>query len=172
MPDEDAVGHDPDDRGSCPIALTVNGRPRSLLVDGGSRLLGVLRDELGLTGAKTGCAVGVCGACTVLVDGAPTSSCITFAAQVDGAEVLTVEGLEAFPVLRRLQEDFVSEGGFQCGYCTSGQLVTAAALILSGELDAMSDEDVREKMLGNLCRCGAYYGIMRAIGRARGAAVE
>jgi aerobic-type carbon monoxide dehydrogenase small subunit (CoxS/CutS family) len=166
--------HIPDDGADarCPVTLTVNGKPRSLLVNGDSRLLGVLRDELGLTGAKAGCEVGVCGACTVLVDGAPTSSCLAFAAQADGSEVLTVEGLEAFPALRRLQDDFISEGGFQCGFCTSGQLVTAASLILSGELAELSDEDIQEKMLGNLCRCSAYYGIMRAVVKAREAVAE
>ncbi|HEY3480636.1 MAG TPA: (2Fe-2S)-binding protein [Amycolatopsis sp.] len=166
MPEEPAP-HQESPAAGCPVAVTVNGKPRSLLVDGAARLLGVLRDELGLTGAKAGCAVGVCGACTVLVDGAPTSSCLTFAAQVDGAEVLTVEGLAAHPELRALQEDFLAEGGFQCGYCTSGQLVTAASLILSGELAELSDEDIRHRMLGNLCRCGAYYGIQRAIAKAR-----
>lgn len=166
MPEEPAL-HRETLAGGCPVAVIVNGKPRSLLIDGAARLLGVLRDELGLTGAKAGCAVGVCGACTVLVDGAPTSSCLTFAAQVDGAEVLTVEGLAAHPELRALQEGFVAEGGFQCGYCTSGQLVTAASLILSGELVALSDEDIQERMLGNLCRCGAYCGILRAIAKAR-----
>jgi xanthine dehydrogenase YagT iron-sulfur-binding subunit len=166
--------HAPDDSAEarCPVTLTVNGKPRSLLVDGDSRLLTVLRDELGLTGAKAGCEVGVCGACTVLVDGAPTSSCLTFAAQADGSEVLTVEGLEAFPALRGLQDGFLAEGGFQCGFCTSGQLVTIASLVLSGELAELSEEDIRERMLGNLCRCGAYYGIMRAIGRAKEAVKE
>ncbi|RSD11723.1 (2Fe-2S)-binding protein [Amycolatopsis eburnea] len=166
MPEEAALHQEPPVAGY-PVSVTVNGKPRSLLVDGAARLLGVLRDELGLTGAKAGCAVGVCGACTVLVDGAPTSSCLTFAAQVDGAEVVTVEGLAAHPGLRALQEDFLAEGGFQCGYCTSGQLVTAASLVLSGELFGLSDADIRERMLGNLCRCGAYYGIVRAIEKAR-----
>jgi xanthine dehydrogenase YagT iron-sulfur-binding subunit len=165
MSDKRAHGEDAGTRHR--VTLTVNGEPQSLLVDGDSRLLGVLRDELGLTGAKPGCEVGVCGACTVLVDGAPTSSCLAFAAQADGAEVITVEGLEAFPVLSALQDDFIVEGGFQCGYCTSGQLVTAASMILSGEIAELSDADLRTRMLGNLCRCGAYYGIFRALAKAR-----
>lgn len=149
------------------LTLTVNGVQRSLLVAPDRRLLGVLRDDLGLTGTKAGCEVGVCGACTVLVNGLPTSSCLLFAAQADDADVLTVEGLEATPALRRLQEAFVEEGGFQCGFCTSGQLMTAASLILSGELDSMSEAEIQESMLGNLCRCGAYYGIQRAIEKTR-----
>jgi carbon-monoxide dehydrogenase small subunit len=157
--------------GDTPYAVTmrVNGVPRSLLVSPDRRLLSVLRDDLGLTGAKAGCEVGVCGACTVLVDGLPTSSCLLFAAQADDADVLTVEGLEKTPGLRRLQEAFIEEGGFQCGFCTSGQLVTAASLVLSGELDSMSEAEIQESMLGNLCRCGAYYGIQRAIEKARAA---
>lgn len=154
----------------CAVSMRVNGVPRSLLVSPDRRLLSVLRDDLGLTGAKAGCEVGVCGACTVLVDGLPTSSCLLFAAQADDAEVLTVEGLGGTPALRRLQEAFIEEGGFQCGFCTSGQLVTAASLVLSGELDSMSEAEIRESMLGNLCRCGAYYGIQRAIEKAKGAA--
>jgi aerobic-type carbon monoxide dehydrogenase small subunit (CoxS/CutS family) len=155
-----------------PLTCTVNGTVRSLLVEGDRRLLSVLRDELGLTGAKAGCEVGVCGACTVLVDGKPTSSCLTFAAQADGAEVLTVEGIGIRPDLRRLQLEFIAEGGFQCGFCTSGQLMTAASLVMSGELRSLSDHGIRERMLGNLCRCGAYYGIIRAIGKAREAMEE
>lgn len=149
------------------LTLTVNGVQRSLLVTPDRRLLGVLRDDLGLTGAKAGCEVGVCGACTVLVDGRPTSSCLLFAMQADDTDVLTVEGLEDNPDLRRLQEAFIDEGGFQCGFCTSGQLVTAASLVLSGELSSMTETEIQESMLGNLCRCGAYYGIQRAIGKAR-----
>jgi aerobic-type carbon monoxide dehydrogenase small subunit (CoxS/CutS family) len=154
-------------KSACAVTMTVNGVPRSLLVSPERRLLGVLRDDLGLTGAKAGCEVGVCGACTVLVDGRPTSSCLLFAAQADDADVLTVEGLEGTAELRRLQEAFIEEGGFQCGFCTGGQLVTAASFVLSGELDSMSEAEVQESMLGNLCRCGAYYGIQRAIGKVR-----
>lgn len=156
-----------DEDANHPLHVTVNGEPRSLLIAADRRLLGVLRDDLGLTGAKAGCEVGVCGACTVLVDGRPTSSCLTFAAQADGAEILTVEGLSGDPRLEALQHDFVDEGGFQCGFCTSGQLMTATSLILSGELENSSPEEVQEHMLGNLCRCGSYYGIARALEKAR-----
>jgi xanthine dehydrogenase YagT iron-sulfur-binding subunit len=147
----------------CSVTMTVNGATRSCLIAPARRLLGVLRDELGLTGTKAGCEVGVCGACTVLVDGLPTSSCIVFAAQADGAEVDTVEGLGRTAATHRLQEAFVEGGGFQCGFCTSGQLMTAASLLASGELASMDEAEIKEVMLGNLCRCGTYYGIFRAI---------
>jgi xanthine dehydrogenase YagT iron-sulfur-binding subunit len=150
-----------------PVTVTVNAASRTVLLAPERMLLGMLRDELGLTGAKAGCEVGVCGACTVLVDGRPTSSCHTYVAQVDGSDVLTVEGISAVPELKRLQEAFVEQGGFQCGFCTSGQLMTAAALVLSGQLKAMTDGEIRTHMLGNLCRCGAYYGIFRAIDEVR-----
>lgn len=149
------------------MRLRVNGRDHRVDVPPGESLLTVLRTELDLTGAKYGCGEGLCGACTVLVDGRPTSSCLTFAAQADGAEILTVEGLSGDPRLEALQHDFVDEGGFQCGFCTSGQLMTATSLILSGELENSSPEEVQEHMLGNLCRCGSYYGIARALEKAR-----
>jgi aerobic-type carbon monoxide dehydrogenase small subunit (CoxS/CutS family) len=151
----------------CSVTMTVNGAARSCLVAPHRRLLSVLRDELGLTGAKAGCEVGVCGACTVLVNGLPTSSCLAFAAQADGAEVDTVEGLGRSAATRRLQEAFVEEGGFQCGFCTSGQLMTAASLLASEELASMTEADVKKAMLGNLCRCGTYYGIVRAFEEAK-----
>jgi aerobic carbon-monoxide dehydrogenase small subunit len=149
------------------VRLNVNGVPKAVLVSAERRLLSVLRDELGLTGTKAGCEVGVCGACTVLVDGRPTSSCLLLAVQAHDSDVLTVEGLAANDRLRPLQEAFIEEGGFQCGYCTSGQLIMAAWLVLSDELPGMSDDEIREAMLGNLCRCTGYYGIMRAIDRVR-----
>lgn len=155
-----------------PVTITVNGVRRTLLVSPERRLLSVLREDLGLTGAKAGCEVGVCGACTVLVDDRPTSSCLTFVAQVDESDVLTVEALEQFPQLRRLQRDFITEGGFQCGFCTSGQLMTAAALIRSGAFKSMTDDEIKEYMLGNLCRCGTYYGIFRALEKAKEAGLE
>ena len=157
----------PEPAGSVPVTFTVNGTPRTVVVEPDTMLLGVLRDQLGLTGAKPACEVGVCGACTVLVDDAPTSSCHTFAALADGTEVRTVEGLAADPDLRPLQDAVVEDGAFQCGFCTSGQLMAAASLVLSGQLGTASDEDIRTYMLGNLCRCGAYYGIARALGRFR-----
>jgi aerobic-type carbon monoxide dehydrogenase small subunit (CoxS/CutS family) len=151
------------------IRLKVNGVSKSVLVSPDRRLLSVLRDELGLTGTKTGCEVGVCGACTVLVNGQPTSSCILLAVQAEDADVLTVEGLDRDERFRLLQQAFIDEGGFQCGYCTSGQLMTIASMVLSGSLPSMSDDDIRETMLGNLCRCTGYYGILRAIEKLRSA---
>ena len=153
--------------GPVPVTVTVNDLPRTLLVEPDAMLLGGLRDQLGLTGAKPACEVGVCGACTVLVDGEPTSSCHTFAALVDGRDVRTVESLAADPELQSLQEAFVADGAFQCGFCTSGQLMSAASLVLSGRLVEATDEEIRSYMLGNLCRCGAYYGIARALDRFR-----
>ena len=146
-----------------PITLTVNGAERSLVVEGDRRLLSVLRDDLGLTGAKAACEVSVCGACTVMVDGMPTSSCVMLAVQADGREILTVEGLDRYPQVQRLQEAFIDEGGFQCGFCTSGQIVAAASLLLDEGAEAMTREEIQDYMLGNLCRCTGYYGILRAI---------
>lgn len=159
---------DTDTVGSLPISLTVNGRRHELQVPVDRRLAAVLRDDLGLTGTKLGCEVGVCGTCTVLVDGRPTSSCLTLAVQVDGADLLTVEGLAAHPELERLQAAFVAEGGFQCGFCTSGQLVTIAGLVLGGELARMDRDALVEHLHGNLCRCTGYYGILRAVEQVRG----
>jgi xanthine dehydrogenase YagT iron-sulfur-binding subunit len=153
--------------GPMSVTFTVNGVSRTVVVEPEVMLLGVLRDQLGLTGAKPACEVGVCGACTVLVDGDATSSCHTFAAMADGAEIRTVESLATDPELRPLQEAFVEDGAFQCGFCTSGQLMAAASLVLSGQLDTATDEEIRTYMLGNLCRCGAYYGIARALDRFR-----
>jgi carbon-monoxide dehydrogenase small subunit len=145
------------------ISVRVNGESHDLSVPADRRLVDLIRDDLGLTGTKIGCDVGVCGACTVLVDGRPTSSCITLAIQSDGADLRTVEILEETPQLRRLQEAFVSEGGTQCGYCTSGQLMAASVLISSGQAAGMTEDEIAHQMLGNLCRCTGYYGIRRAI---------
>jgi carbon-monoxide dehydrogenase small subunit len=123
-------------------------------------LLDLLREDLGKTGTKDGCSVGVCGLCTVQVDGAPMSGCLLLATQIDGTAVTTVEGL-ASAGLAPLQEAFIAEGGFQCGICTSGQLMAAAAL-LRDKPDATPAE-VNDWMMGNLCRCTGYYGIARAI---------
>ncbi|WP_327003172.1 (2Fe-2S)-binding protein [Dactylosporangium sp. NBC_01737] len=145
------------------VTMTVNGRPEQLQVDAGVTLLDALRDRLGLTGTKKGCDQGACGACTVHVDGRRVLACLTLAAQVDGREVLTVEGLGGgHPV----QEAFVRHDAFQCGYCTPGQVLSAVALLDEGR--AGSDEDVREYMSGNLCRCGAYPNIVAAIREVAG----
>ncbi len=145
-----------------PVRLMVNGVDVEAVVPAERRLAAFLRDDLGLTGTKLGCEVGVCGVCTVLVDERPTSACLTLALQVDGAEVLTVEGLEDTPEGRRLQEQFVTQGGFQCGYCTSGQLMNASAITRARQGDS-DRADLVEQLHGNLCRCTGYYGIMRAI---------
>jgi aerobic-type carbon monoxide dehydrogenase small subunit (CoxS/CutS family) len=145
------------------ISVHVNGAPVDAVVPADRRLATFLRDDLGLTGTKLGCEVGVCGVCTVLVDQCPTSSCLTLAIQVDGADIRTVEGLEDTPEGRRLQQEFIEQGGFQCGYCTSGQLMTATAVAKGRSLDEAEPHEVVEQLHGNLCRCTGYYGIVRAI---------
>lgn len=145
------------------VRLRVNGQGVTAVVPAERRLVALLREELGLTGTKLACEVGVCGACTVLVDGRPTSSCITLAVQVDGCDVLTVEGLADHPDLASLQDAFVAEGGLQCGFCTSGQLVAAAALLRNRQEESASPAERAEQLHGNLCRCTGYYGILRAI---------
>lgn len=145
------------------IRLTVNGAEVQAVVPAGRRLAAFLRDDLGLTGTKVGCEVGVCGVCTVLVNDRPTSSCLTLAVQVDGADVRTVEGLAGTPEGRRLQEQFVVHGGFQCGYCTSGQLMAATAIIADAGDEAPDRDALAEQLHGYLCRCTGYYGIIRAI---------
>ena len=143
------------------VTLGVNGSPRSLFVDSRVTLLDALRDELGLTGTKKGCDQGACGACTVLLDGRRVLSCLTLVAQCDGREVSTIEGLAADGRPHPLQEAFIRHDGFQCGYCTPGQIMSAVALLDEGR--AGSDEEVREFMSGNLCRCGAYPNIVAAV---------
>jgi carbon-monoxide dehydrogenase small subunit len=125
------------------------------------RLIDVLRIDLGLTGTKEGCSIGVCGACSVLVGGELLSACLMPAVFVDGRAVTTVEGLGSGDELSPLQDAFIREGGFQCGICTPGQLIAATALL--AERGRPSDEEIREWMMGNLCRCTGYHGIARAI---------
>ena len=147
------------------IAVRVNGAEHALEVDTRTSLLDLLREELGLTGAKKGCDHGQCGACTVLIDGRRANSCLALAVAHDGAEVTTVEGLADGELLHPVQAAFVEHDGFQCGYCTPGQICSAVGLL--GELDGPPDEDqIRELMSGNLCRCGAYQGIVAAIAEA------
>ena len=143
------------------VRLTVNGTPHDVDVPTYRTLLDCLRYDLGLTGSKEGCGVGVCGACTVLLDGRMISSCIALAVFADGREVTTVEGLADDERLHPVQQAFMDAGGFQCGICTPGQVVAAKAL-----LDAIpnpSDAEIREWMLGNLCRCTGYYKIVESI---------
>jgi xanthine dehydrogenase YagT iron-sulfur-binding subunit len=147
------------------IALRVNGAEHALEVDTRTSLLDLLREELGLTGAKKGCDHGQCGACTVLIDGRRANACLALAVAHDGAEVTTVEGLADGATLHPVQAAFVAHDGFQCGYCTPGQICSAVGLL--GELDGPPGEDeIRELMSGNLCRCGAYQGIVAAIAEA------
>ncbi|MET0341291.1 MAG: (2Fe-2S)-binding protein [Polyangiales bacterium] len=155
------------DGGACAeavgITLRVNGKSLRLQVDPATTLLDLLRERLDLTGTKKGCDHGQCGACTVLVDGQRINACLALAVTKDGAEVLTIEGLAEGDVLHPLQDAFIEEDAFQCGYCTSGQICSALGLIREGR--AKSPPDIRELMSGNLCRCGAYPNIVRAIER-------
>jgi len=144
-----------------PVALSVNGVETQLKVAPWTTLLDALRDHLDLTGTKKGCDHGQCGACTVLVDGRRINSCLTFAVMMDGAKVTTIEGLPADGVLHPLQQAFIDHDAFQCGYCTPGQICSAAGLIAEGK--AKSADEIRELMSGNICRCGAYPNIVAAI---------
>jgi len=149
------------------ICLRVNGAEQCLAVPPGRRLLDVLRDDLGLTGTKEGCSVGVCGACAVLLDGKMVSACLLLAVMADGAEVTTVEGLATDERLHPVQQAFIDAGGFQCGICTPGQVIAAKAL-LDVNPDP-SEEEIRDWMLGNLCRCTGYYKIVESVRQAAAA---
>jgi xanthine dehydrogenase YagT iron-sulfur-binding subunit len=146
-----------------PLALTVNGvRHQVTLEDARVTLLDLLRERLDLTGTKKGCDRGQCGACTVLLDGRRVNSCLALAVSHDGADVLTIEGLAHGNVLHPVQAAFIEQDGFQCGFCTPGQIMSALGVIR--EAQAGDDpERVREAMSGNLCRCGAYLGITEAV---------
>jgi carbon-monoxide dehydrogenase small subunit len=146
------------------VTLTVNGALVTRRVPAELRLIELLRDELALTGTKLGCGNGVCGACSVLVDGELMSSCLLLAVQLDGASVETVEGLSRGAVLTPLQSAFVDHGGLQCGACTPGQVVTSTALLRRAP--APSREEIRAWLGGNLCRCTGYAGIVRSVSAA------
>src|SRR5262249_50436647 len=148
------------------VALVINGVRTQLEVAPWTTLLDALRDHLDLTGTKKGCDHGQCGACTVLVDGRRINSCLTFAVMKDGAHVTTIEGLAANGALHALQQAFIDHDAFQCGYCTPGQICSAAGLIAEGK--ARSADEIRELMSGNICRCGAYPNIVAAIQQAMG----
>ena len=148
------------------ITLTVNGEARTLDVAPWTTLLDLLRDRLHLTGSKKGCDHGQCGACTVLIDGRRVVSCLTLAVMKDGAEVTTIEGLAKGDALHPLQQAFIDHDAFQCGYCTPGQLCSAAGLMAEGR--ARTPDEIRELMSGNICRCGAYPNIVAAIQQAIG----
>jgi carbon-monoxide dehydrogenase small subunit len=148
------------------IRLRVNGAPRDVETPPSRRLIDFLRDDLGLTGTKEGCGVGVCGACTVLLNGRMISSCLALAAFADGGEVTTVEGLADEPRLHPLQQAFIDGGGLQCGICTPGQVVAAKALL--DEIPNPTEDEIQAWMLGNLCRCTGYYKIVESVRAAAG----
>jgi xanthine dehydrogenase YagT iron-sulfur-binding subunit len=166
------------------VALRVNGEPRSLSVDTRTTLLDALREHMRLTGTKKGCDQGQCGACTVLLDGMRVVSCLTFAVMHEGSEVTTIEGLGQPGKLHPMQAAFLEHDGFQCGYCTPGQICSAVAMLsehkkgwpshatadVASRNIALSDAEIRERMSGNLCRCAAYPNIVAAIKDAGGVA--
>ena len=148
------------------IALKVNGADREVEAPGRRLLVDLLRYDLGLTGTKEGCSVGVCGACTVLVDGEMVASCITLAAAVDGSEITTIEGLAQDGRLHPVQQAFIDYGGFQCGICTPGQVMAAKALL--DDNPRPNETEIRDWMMGNLCRCTGYYKILESVVAAMG----
>ena len=154
------------------IALTVNGEERRLEVDTRTTLLDLLREHLGLTGSKKACDLGQCGSCTVLLDGRRTKACLALAVAHQGSEVTTIEGLADGDELHPLQAAFIERDAFQCGYCTPGQIVSAVGMLDEARRDGveLTDDEIRERMSGNLCRCGAYPNIVAAIKKAGGVA--
>ena len=148
------------------IVLVVNGERRQLSIAPRSTLLDVLRERLALTGTKKGCDMGQCGACTVLADGMRIDSCLALAAQYDGRSITTIEGLANNGQLHPVQQAFLEEDAFQCGYCTPGQILSCIGLLHEGSAD--DDAAIREAMSGNICRCGAYPNIVAAVRRVRG----
>jgi xanthine dehydrogenase YagT iron-sulfur-binding subunit len=147
------------------IALHINGEEHRLSVDVRTTLLDLLREHVGLTGAKKGCDHGQCGACTILLDGRRANACLALAVAHDGAELTTVEGLAGHDELHPLQAAFIERDAFQCGYCTPGQLCSAVGMLAEAEAEGarLDAHEIRERMSGNLCRCGAYPNIVAAI---------
>jgi len=143
------------------VSLTVNGEAREADVPSAAALVDLLRDHLGLTGTKVGCGHGECGACTVLLDGEPVNSCLVFAAQCEGREVTTIEGLARDGELDRIQSAFVETGAVQCGFCTPGMIMSAAALLAANPTPTR--EEIAEALAGNLCRCTGYVKIVDAV---------
>ena len=143
------------------IEITVNGRKRQFDVEPNKLLLNLLREELYLTGAKYGCGIGECGACTVLLDGASVNSCMILAVDVDGKQVETIEGVADGVNLDPIQEAFIEEGAIQCGFCTPGFIMTTKALL--SERPDPTEEEIREYLKGNLCRCTGYVNIVKAV---------
>ncbi len=175
---EAAAQHAAAAQGNVPLSISINKQIRQVTVDSRTSLLDLLREQLDLTGSKKGCDHGQCGACTVLLDGRRVNACLTLAVAAQGYEVTTIEGLGTPENLHPVQAAFLEHDGYQCGYCTPGQICSAAALITEqkkGELSQVSwetgktsnptltDEEIRERMSGNLCRCGAYPNIVAAV---------
>ena len=153
--------------GTVHAQIKINGKDHPLDLDPRASLLDTLRETLGLTGTKKGCDHGQCGSCTVLVDGRRVNSCLTLALSAAGSEVTTIEGLAHGDELHPVQAAFIKHDAFQCGYCTPGQICSAVGLIKEGH--AKTDDDIREQMSGNLCRCGAYVNILAAVKDAQAA---
>jgi xanthine dehydrogenase YagT iron-sulfur-binding subunit len=161
----DAAAEAPAAAGTVPLTLRVNGKSRVLHLDPRTTLLDCLRENLNLPGTKKGCDHGQCGACTVHVNGQRVNSCLSFAVMHSADEITTIEGIGQPEHLHPMQAAFVEHDGYQCGYCTSGQIMSAVALL--GEPVGPSDEDVKQAMYGNICRCGAYPNIVAAVQAAR-----
>jgi xanthine dehydrogenase YagT iron-sulfur-binding subunit len=151
--------------GFAAVTLTVNGKGHQLNLDSRVTVLDALRDHLHLTGSKKGCDQGQCGACTIHIDGVRVLSCLTLAVAAQGKKIETIEGIAAHGELHPMQQAFIDQDGFQCGYCTPGQIMSAIACVREGHAD--TDADIREYMSGNLCRCAAYPKIVAAIKQAR-----
>jgi len=147
------------------VHLRINGEAKDVDVDTRTSLLDMLRERVGLTGTKKGCDQGACGACTILLDGKRVNSCLTLAVMHDGAEIQTIEGVAENGRLHPLQQSFIDTDAFQCGYCTSGQIMSAVAVLK--ENHGPTDDDVRNAMYGNICRCGAYPNIVAAVQSVR-----
>lgn len=164
-PQADAYAQAEKIEGAIPLSLRVNGKTYALNLDPRTTLLDALRETISLTGTKKGCDHGQCGACTVHIDGRRVNSCLTLAVMHDGQEITTIEGLGQPGSLHPMQSSFVEHDGYQCGYCTSGQIMSAVALLK--EPCGSADGDVKEAMAGNICRCGAYPNIVAAIQHVR-----
>ena len=148
---------------SLTVRLRINGQPYEREIEDNRLLIDFLRYDLGLTGTKEGCGVGVCGACTIMVNGKIVSACLSLTAAVDGQEITTVEGIAGTEELAPIQQSFVQFGGYQCGVCTPGQIVSAQALL--NEIPNPTEDQIKDWMMGNLCRCTGYYKIIESIQR-------
>ncbi len=146
------------------VRLKVNGIDHELNIPARRLLVDCIRYDIGLTGTKEGCSVGVCGSCAVLVDGEMYASCITLAAAVDGSEIITIEGIAQDGKLHPVQQAFIENGGFQCGICTPGQVIAAKSLL--DENPNPTEDEIKRWMMGNLCRCTGYYGILNSVAAA------